>query len=128
MNLLNMLVSYGIDSHQEDPQRTKQECEVLADIVLGCRNLRNSGCEALDPMYVAEGRYGGRINTTAKIWDNVAPQIIAEEAGAVWTTANGKPVDYTNEFTKINENFTFCVASPVLHRQLQEIINGRLPY
>lgn len=125
-NLLNTLVSYGIDGHQDDPERTKGECRVIADLVLSIRNLRNSGCEALDPMYVAEGRYGGRINTTSKIWDNVAPQIITEEAGAVWTTANGEPIDYTDPLTKAETNFTFCVASPQLHAQLQKVINGRL--
>jgi myo-inositol-1(or 4)-monophosphatase len=125
-NLLNALVSYGIDSHQEDPERTKSECAVMADIILGCRNMRNSGCEALDPMYVAEGRYGGRVNTTSKIWDNVAPQIIAEEAGALWTSANGSPIDYSYPLTKMEQNFTFCVASPTLHKQLQDIIQGRL--
>lgn len=125
-DLMKVLVSYGIDGYQHDPERTKRECGVLADIILGCRNMRNSGCEAIDPMYVAEGRYGARIETTAKIWDCVAPHIITEEAGAVWTTANGNPLDYTNPISKINQNFTFCVASPALHKQLQAIIAGRL--
>jgi myo-inositol-1(or 4)-monophosphatase len=125
-NLLNVLVSYGIDGHQQNPARTKNECAVMADIILGCRNMRNSGCEALDPMYVAEGRYGGRVNTTSRIWDNVAPQIIAEEAGAIWTNANGSPTDYSYPLTKMEQNFTFCVASPTIHKQLQGIIKGRL--
>jgi myo-inositol-1(or 4)-monophosphatase len=125
-NLTNVLVSYGIDGHQEDPERTVAECRVMADIILGCRNMRNTGCEALDPMYVAEGRFGGRVNTTAKIWDNVAPQAIAEEAGALWTSVNGRPIDYSNPMSRTNQNFPFCVASPALHGQLQAIINGRL--
>lgn len=124
--LINTLVSFGIDSHQEDPERTRRECAVLADLILGIRNMRNSGCEALDPMYVAEGRYGGRVNNAGKIWDNVAPHIIAEEAGAIWTTANGQPMEYSNPLSRMEEDFTFCVASPVLHRQLQDIIRGRL--
>jgi len=125
-DLMNVLVSYGIDGHQENPDRTIDECRVMADIILGCRNMRNTGCEALDPMYVAEGRYGGRINTTSKIWDNVAPQIITEEAGALWTSTNGEPLDYSNPLSKMDQNFAFCVASPELHKQLQAIIKGRL--
>lgn len=124
--LINTLVSYGIDGHQDDPQRTVHECRVLADIVLGVRNIRNSGCEALDPMYVAEGRYGGRVNLSSRIWDNVAPHVIAEEAGALWTSADGSPMDYSNPLEKAERNFSFCVASPVLHQQLQAIIKGRL--
>lgn len=124
--LLNTLVSYGIDGHQEAPEFTVKECRVLADIVLAIRNMRNSGSEAIDPMYVAEGRYGGRVNLSSKIWDNVAPQIIAEEAGALWTDVNGDPIDYTDPTHKLDQNFNFCVASPVLHRQLIKIIDGRL--
>lgn len=125
-NLSNALISYGIDGHPENPERTYNECRVMADIILACRNMRNSGCEAFDPMYVAEGRYGARVNTTSKIWDNVAPHIIAEEAGALWTSANGEPLDYSNPLTKLGQNYTFCVASPALHSQLQKIINYRL--
>jgi myo-inositol-1(or 4)-monophosphatase len=124
--LINTLISYGIDGHQEAPELTIKECQVLPDIVLNVRNIRNSGSDAIDPMYVAEGRYGGRVNLSSKIWDNVAPQIIAEEAGALWTDLNGNPMDYTNPTHRAGQNFTFCVAPPVLHRQLIRIVNGRL--
>lgn len=124
--LINTLVSFGIDAHQEDPRRTAAESVVLGDLILSVRNIRNSGSEAIDPMYVAEGRYGGRINMSSKIWDNVAPQIIAEEAGARWTDVNGAPIDYANPVSKCEQNFTFCVAAPVLHEQLIRIVNGRL--
>lgn len=124
--LSNVLVSYGIDGHIEDPQRTIDECRILADIVDNVRNIRNAGCEAFDSMYVAKGSYGARLNTTSKIWDNVAPHIICEEAGAIWTEISGKPMDYSSPMGRIDENFTNCVASPELHKQLQIIIDGRL--
>lgn len=124
--LVHTLVSFGIDSHPEDPERTQKECQVLADVVLNVRNIRNSGSEAIDPMYVAEGRFGGRINLSSKIWDNVAPQIIAEEAGALWTDTNGKAIDYSNPTKRIDHNYTFCVAAPKLHEQLIKTMNGRL--
>jgi myo-inositol-1(or 4)-monophosphatase len=120
-DLSKMLISFGIDSHREDPDITVRECRMLADVVLAARNMRNSGCEAVDPMYVAEGKLGGRINMSSKIWDNVGPQIIAEEAGAVWTDAYGKPHDYTDPTSLVDQNFTFCVASAELHKQLTAI-------
>ena len=120
-DLSKVLVSFGIDSHRENPAQTIAECRILADIVLAVRNMRNSGCEAVDPMYVAEGKLGGRVNMASKIWDNVAPQIIAEEAGAMWTDAYGEPLDYSQPVTRAEQNFTFCVASPALHRQLVTI-------
>ncbi|WP_442942253.1 inositol monophosphatase family protein [Nonomuraea sp. NBC_00507] len=39
---------------------------------------------------VARGRYGAFLNQTSKIWDNVAPQIIVEEAGAVGRRSTGR--------------------------------------
>lgn len=116
--LLKTLVSFSLGGHQSDTTRTVRECRMLADVLLAARNMRNTDCEAVDAMYVAEGRYGGRINMTSRIWDNVAPHIIAVEAGALWTTAYGEPLDYSNPTNKIGENFNFCVAAPQLHRQL----------
>lgn len=120
-DLSKVLVSYGIDSHRENPDQTVKECRMLADIVLAARNMRNSGCEAVDPMYVAEGKLGGRVNMASKIWDNVGPQIIAEEAGALWTDAFGSPIDYSEPTKRVDQNFTFCVASPPLHTKLVAI-------
>lgn len=125
-HLINVLVSFGIDGNQAHPERTIEECRVLADLVLAVRNIRNSGSEAIDPMYVAEGRYGGRINLTSKIWDNVGPQIIAEEAGALWTDIAGNPIDYRHPTERASQNFTVCVAPPQLHKQLLAVIAGRL--
>ena len=125
-NLLNVLVSCIFNGNQETPEITVNHCRVVADVANGIRNMRSSGSDAIDPMYVAAGSYGGVLELTSKIWDNVAPHIIAEEAGALWTAADGRPMDYASPLTKVNQNFTFCVAPPELHKQLQTIIAGRL--
>lgn len=117
------LVAYGIDGYKDNPARTIAECTVLAHIVLGSRNLRNSN-SAFDLCMVACGRYGAVLNRTSKIWDNVAPQIICEEAGGVWTAFDGTPMDYTNPLSKVDQNYTFCAGSPALHQQLQAIIRN----
>lgn len=122
-NLLSALVAYQIDGHQEDPDFTRRECQILADIVLKVRNLRNSG-SCFDAVMVAKGKYGGYLIRTGKIWDMVASNIIIEEAGGVYTDFFGKPMDYKNPLAKAKDNFTFCSGSPILHKQLQEIIHG----
>lgn len=121
-NLLKNLVAYGIDGHQEDPEITRSESELLAEIVLNIRNLRSSN-SAFDAAMVAKGKYGAFLNRTSKIWDNVAQQVVIEEAGGVYTDFFGKPIDYSSPLSKTKDNFSFCVASPELHRQLLEIIN-----
>jgi myo-inositol-1(or 4)-monophosphatase len=122
--LINALVAYGIDGHQENPQITRGECGLLGEIILNIRNLRASN-SVFDYMMVAKGKYGAYLNRTSKIWDNVAPQLIIEEAGGVYTDFFGKPINYSNPLEKSKQNFTFCTATPALHKQLQLIINGK---
>jgi len=122
-NLLKSLVAYGIDGHQEKPNITEDEAKLLGKIILNIRNLRTSN-SAFDSVMVAKGNYGAFLNRTSKIWDNVAQQIIIEEAGGIYTDFYGNRIDYSNPLTKSKENFTWCGASPTLHKQLQDIINA----
>lgn len=121
-SLLKTLVAYGIDGHQENPDQTRQECQILSEIVLQIRNLRSSN-SAFDIAQVALGRYGGMLNQTSKIWDNVAQHVIIEEAGGVYTDFYGQPLNYTQPLSRADQNFTFCAASPALHAQLQAAIH-----
>lgn len=120
--LLSTLIAYAIDGHQENPEITYNECKVLAEIVLGIRNLRVAG-SVFDGIMVAKGKYGGYLNRTSKIWDNVGQQIIIEEAGGICTDFFGKPMDYSNPLSKVEQNFTWCMAAPEIHKQLQKIIH-----
>lgn len=120
--LLSSLVAYGIDGHQEDPSLTHEETMLLSEIILAIRNLRSSN-SAYDFTLVAKGAYGGYLNRTSKIWDNVGPHIILEEAGGIYTDFYGHPIDYSNPLSKVDDNFTMCTASPTLHKQLQTVIH-----
>lgn len=121
--LFENLVAYGIDGHQENPQLTKQECDLLTKIILNIRNLRTSN-SAYDFAMVAKGAYGAYLNQTSKIWDNVAPQIIIEEAGGLYTDFQGQALDYSNPLTKAEQNFKMLACANNLHRQILEIINS----
>ncbi|HVF69571.1 MAG TPA: inositol monophosphatase [Xanthomonadales bacterium] len=125
-NLANCLVAYGIDGHQEDPEFTRNEIKLLGEIILHIRNLRTSGSEPVDVGWVASGKYGARLVQCQKIWDLVAPQIIIEEAGGIFTDFWGAPIDYSNPLKRTSENFTVCAASPELHKQLQDIIHSKV--
>lgn len=120
--LISTLVAYTIDGHQDNPTLTKDECKILGEIILKIRNLRNTG-SCFDAVMVAKGKFGAYLNQTSKIWDNVAQQILIEEAGGIYTDFFGKPMDYSNPLTRVKDNFTFCAAPPILYKQLQEIIH-----
>jgi len=122
-SLLNVLVAYGIDGHQENPHLTTEEASMLAQIILGIRNLRSSN-STYDAALVASGKYGALLNRTSKIWDNVAQQIVIEEAGGTYTDFFGNPMDYSHPTSRADDNFTLCAAAPVLHAQLQAIIHN----
>ena len=121
-NLKNALVAYGIDGHQENPEFTRDECKLLAEIILNIRNLRTSN-SVFDTAMVAKGKYGAFLNRTSKIWDNVAQQIIIEESGGVYTDFFGQIIDYSNALSQAQDNFTFLASSPALHKELLKIIN-----
>ena len=122
ISVKDCLVAYGIDGHRHNPAQTRQEMQVLADIILGIRNLRTSN-SAYDIAMVASGEYGAFLNQTTKIWDNVAPQIIIEEAGGLFTDFYGSPMNYSDALKRTGDNFTVCAAAPQLHRELQTIIH-----
>lgn len=122
-DLSNSLVAYGIDGHPEAPARTAGEARLLGEIILAIRNLRASN-SAFDQAMVARGAYGVSANQTSKIWDNVAQQIIIEEAGGVYTDINGGPIDYRDALNRAEENFTWLAGAPALHAQMLAVIRA----
>ncbi|TAK95463.1 inositol monophosphatase [Patescibacteria group bacterium] len=122
-NLKNALVSYGIDGHPEKPEFTREECALLAEIVLNIRNLRTSN-SVFDAAMVMKGAYGAYANRTSKVWDNVAQQIIIEEAGGIYTDFFGNKIDYSNALLQPQDNYTFLAAPPALYAQLLKIISS----
>jgi len=122
-HLGSSLVAYGMDGHPETPEVTVSECRLLGEIALKVRNLRSSN-SVFDAMMVVKGGYGAFLNRTSKIWDNVAQQIIIEEAGGIYTDFWGKPMDYSDCLHRIESNYTFCAAAPLVHRALQNIIHN----
>lgn len=122
-SLLNTLVGYGIDGHQENPNITKKECALLSEIILNVRNLRSSGC-VFDGMMVAKGKFGAYHHRNTNIWDVVGMQVIIEEAGGIFTQFNGNPMNYSNHLERVKDNYPFCTGAPKIHSQLQKIIQN----
>ena len=120
--LIKTLVAYQIDGHQENPEMTRNECRILANLVLNIRNLRSNN-SVFDTAAFLKGAYGGCLNQTSKIWDNVAPHIIVEEAGGVYTDFFGNPITYDNPTALAEMNFTNCIATKKLFAELQRVVS-----
>lgn len=119
--LRTALVAYGIDGKPDRPESTRAEMATLAEITLGIRNLRTSN-SAFDQMMVACGKYAACLNRSSRIWDNVAAQVIIEEAGGRYTDFEGRALSYAGCLERSGENFTWCTGAPGVHGALQAII------
>lgn len=117
-DLAASLIAYGIDG---DSELARQDFEIAAELAARCRGLRMSN-SVFDLIQVATGSYGGSLNRTSRIWDNVAPQVILEEAGVTYTAFSGAPIAYPPLGNAGRVNFTVCAAVPGLHSQLQRVL------
>jgi len=75
---------------------------------------------------IADEKFG-KVSGTIKDGDSnqVLTQADIEESGGLYTDFFGKPMDYAQPLTKVDEYFTYCIAAPNLHKQLQEIIHHK---
>lgn len=78
------------------------------------QGIRRDGSAAIDCCHVATGRADGYWEYALKPWDMAAGALICREAGATVTDVHGEP--WTVDCGSI------CVANPVLHPKLVEVI------
>jgi myo-inositol-1(or 4)-monophosphatase len=120
-DLSTMLVACGVDGHPADPERTRAEFRALAAIADSVRNVRSSN-SVYDAVLLAQGKYGGWLLHESRIWDNVAPHLLIEEAGGRYTRLDGSQLDYERPLLRARENFAICAAPPAVHERLQAIL------
>jgi len=77
------------------------------------QGVRRLGSAALDLCYVAAGRLDGYWELSIKAWDIAAGALIAEEAGATVTKANGEPA-------YLRPPLSVLAAGPVIHAKILE--------
>ena len=111
------LVAFSMDGDPDDPGRTRAECAALAEIAMAARGVRASN-SVYDAALLAEGRYGGWVVWSSHIWDSVAPHLLIEEAGGVFTRADGGAVAYHAPLARVADNFPICAAPPRMHGRL----------
>jgi myo-inositol-1(or 4)-monophosphatase len=77
------------------------------------QGVRRFGSAALDACYVGAGRFDGFWELSLKPWDVAAGGLVAEEAGAIVTNANGGE-DYLSQPQSI------VAAAPGIHAKILE--------
>lgn len=95
--------------------REAPEIQQFVEVLVRCQALRRLGSAALNLCYVAAGRLDAYWALAVKPWDIAAGALIATEAGALLTGANGNPFDLWNPHLAI-------ASTPELHQQLLECL------
>ncbi|MHC1596858.1 MAG: inositol monophosphatase family protein [Methermicoccaceae archaeon] len=100
----------------------RQSPELMCRLALACKRLRMVGCASLELCHVASGGMEGYVDLRGKLRtiDVAAGILIAQEAGAVVTDEDGRPL---NDTIDLSPKLRVVAACPPVHTQLMEIIH-----
>jgi myo-inositol-1(or 4)-monophosphatase len=113
--LIRQLVSFSLQA--KTGESAEQIGAAAAKLIPRVLNLRASA-STFDMAMVARGTYGAFVSNRGRIWDCVGPHVVIEEAGGVFTHTDGSPIDYSSPISKIEQQFSYFMASPAAHEQI----------
>src|SRR5262249_1017144 len=109
-----------------DAEHAAEKLAVLVTVLRETRNVRTTNC-LLDAAYTADGRLGGMLNWSCRIWDVAAPWLIIREAGGLYTTVEGGRLEFDVSASAAQREYAVLAGAPRLHAMLSETIaNVRL--
>jgi myo-inositol-1(or 4)-monophosphatase len=120
--LRNVLCAYGMDA-SADQTELEQNAQLMARIVGAVRNVRTTNC-LLDVCYTIDGRLGGIINHSTRIWDIAAAVLMFKEAGGLLTDIKGSRIQFPIDDTALRVEYPIVGASLELHPKLIELLNS----
>lgn len=123
--LKNILMSYSLD-YSEDSTKTEKESKIMKNVVQNIRNLRATN-SVVDYCYTADGRLGGCINQTTKIWDIAAPYLIIKEAEGIVTDIDGNDIHFKVNESDYQKNFTIVCSNKILHPKIMKLAKEIVP-
>jgi myo-inositol-1(or 4)-monophosphatase len=71
---------------------------------------------------LVEGHCGANLYGVARVWDLVAPHVLATEVGCVATALDGRRLDYSSASRDPGRRYSWCVAPPRIHAEVQAIV------
>ena len=116
----NVLCAIGLDATASVEESCRQT-EVLRRVANGVRNFRATNC-LLDFCFTIDGRLGGCVNFSTKIWDIAPLAVMLPEAGGRLTQVNGSAIVFRPDAEPFDRNYTVLGASRALHAKLLELI------
>jgi len=101
-----------------DVWTSRKNLEQFSRLSRMTQGVRCQGSAVLDGCYVAAGRLDGFWELSLKPWDVAAAGLIAQEAGARVTKANGNP-------DILSAPISILIAAPKIHEALLQAIGAR---
>jgi myo-inositol-1(or 4)-monophosphatase len=120
--LSNVLWAWGMDA-AENEAAALRDTALLARVLQRVRNVRATN-SLVDCAYVADGRLGGMVNRSTRIWDIAASMVIIGEAGGVYTQADGNPLTLDATSRAAERVYAVMAGAPTLHRQMLALVGA----
>lgn len=118
--LCDVLWAYGMDAQPTAHER-EQDVRQLSGLLARVRNVRATN-SLVDAALTADGRLGGMLNRSTRIWDIAAPLLIVSEAGGLYTTPTGAPLSLSPTADAPDRVYEVLAGAPQLHRQVVDLV------
>lgn len=105
----DVLFAFSAD-YCEDEKLLDEVLQTYRFLIQNTRNVRTSNC-LIDLLYVSNGRLGGCINTSNRIWDVAAAGLIIEEAGGIMLGMNGQKLAYALDETALDKSYPVVLGA-----------------
>jgi myo-inositol-1(or 4)-monophosphatase len=114
--LIDVLWAYGMDGGTTAAE-AKQNVQLLSLLLRRVRNIRATN-SLMDAALTAEGRLGGMLNQSTKLWDIAAPMLIVQEAGGCYTGLTGQPLELDISAAAAKKEYAVLAGAPALHQEV----------
>ncbi|MES2075400.1 MAG: inositol monophosphatase [Pseudomonadota bacterium] len=118
--LAGVLWNVGMDSSPDEGRR-RACAESLVRLLQRVRNVRATNC-LLDAALTADGRIGGVLNHSERLWDIAAPMLIVQEAGGRFTDPQGRPLALDLSARAAERDYAVLAGAPALHAAVVELL------
>lgn len=117
-----ILIAYAVDGSQ-DPTGTQDQARGFGRLLNHVRNVRATNC-LVDFALTIDGRLGGFINHSTRLWDIAPAWLVIREAGGEMTDLHGQPLSFSLGPDACDRNYSVMGANPVLLAQLARLMSS----